>query len=321
MQQRHKANFAQDVRVRAFHCDGREVPLPPGHRFPMQKYRLLRERLLAERIFDAEELIASDLIDREALLGAHEREYVDAVFAGTLSEHQLRRLGFPWSEGLVHRSLASVYGTVAAARVALADGIACNLAGGTHHASAAEGSGFCVFNDIAVAARLLQREGLVERVVIVDLDVHQGDGTASIFAGDPTVFTFSMHGAKNFPFRKQRSALDVELADGCGDTEYLATLAEHLPRVLDQARAQIAFFQAGVDPLDGDSLGRLKLSLDGLRRRDRFVLESARDLGLPIVTTLGGGYAKPIALSVEAHLGTFREVRAAFEDRPQLLRR
>jgi acetoin utilization deacetylase AcuC-like enzyme len=284
----------------------------------MQKYALLRRRLLEEAVFSQAELFAAELVDREQLLGAHEPAYVDAVFEGKLTESELRRLGFPWSEQLVARSRASVFGTVAAARAALEDGIACNLAGGTHHAFAAQGTGFCVFNDIAVAARALQREGLIGRAVIVDLDVHQGDGTAAIFADDPSVFTFSMHGAKNFPFRKQKSSLDVELPDGCGDDEYLARLEDHLPRVLDEADAQLLFFQAGVDPLEGDRLGRLKLSLEGLRRRDRLVLGSARARKLPAVVTLGGGYARPVSLSVEAHLGTFREARGIFQREHEL---
>jgi acetoin utilization deacetylase AcuC-like enzyme len=299
--------------MKAWHCDAHEIPLPEGHRFPMQKYVLLRRKLLEEAVFSEGELFASDLVDRELLLGAHEPAYVDAVFTGTLSEFELRRLGFPWSEGLVARSRASVFGTVAAAHAALEEGIACNLAGGTHHAFAGEGTGFCVFNDIAVAARALQREGLIDRAVVVDLDVHQGDGTASIFADDPSVFTFSMHGAKNFPFRKQKSTLDVELPDGCGDAQYLELLEAHLPDVLASARAQLVFFQAGVDPLEADHLGRLKLTLDGLRRRDRMVLTAARSLDLPVVVTLGGGYARPVSLSVEAHVGTFREARRAFE--------
>ena len=298
--------------MKAWHCDARDVPLPDGHRFPMHKYALLRRRLLEEAVFSEAEMLASALIEREALLAAHEPAYVDAVFEGTLSEAALRRLGFPWSPGLVERSRASVYGTVAAARAALEEGIACNLAGGTHHAFAAEGTGFCVFNDIAVAARVLQREGLVDRALVVDLDVHQGDGTAAIFADDPSVFTFSMHGAKNFPFRKQKSSLDVELPDGCGDEEYLAQLRRHLPRVLDEARAQIVFFQAGVDPLAEDQLGRLELSREGLMRRDRLVLEAARERALPVAVTLGGGYTRPVSLSVEAHVGTFREARRAF---------
>jgi acetoin utilization deacetylase AcuC-like enzyme len=278
----------------------------------MPKYRLLRERLVAEGVLGAQELQESDVIDRPSLLLAHTPEYLDAVFSGTLSESEQRRLGFSWSEALVARSRASVFGTVAAARAALRDGVAGNLAGGTHHAHADRGTGFCVFNDIAIAARTLQREGLIDRALVVDLDVHQGDGTAAIFAGDESVFTFSMHGAKNFPFRKQRSSLDVELADGCGDSEYIATLEEHLPAVLDRARPDVLFFQAGVDPLEHDLLGRLKLTPAGLRLRDRIVASASRDRGIPLVLTLGGGYAKPIALSVDAHLGTWREARDAF---------
>ena len=298
--------------MRAFHCDRYAIPLPPGHRFPLPKYRLLRERLLEEGVLAASELEESGLVDRPSLLLAHAPGYVDAVFSGALSEASLRHLGFPWSQGLVARSRASVQGTVAAAREALRDGIAGNLAGGTHHAFADRGNGFCVFNDIAVAARLLQREGLVDRAVVVDLDVHQGDGTAAIFAGDESVFTFSMHGAKNFPFHKEHGSLDVELPDHCDDAGYLEQLERNLPRALDAAQAQILFFQAGVDPLREDMLGRLDLTLEGLRRRDRIVLSAARARGLPVVLTLGGGYAKPIELSVAAHLGTWIEARAAF---------
>ena len=278
----------------------------------MPKYRLLRERLLAEGVLHPRELEESRVIDRASLLLAHTPEYLDAVFSGTLAADAQRRLGFSWSAALLARSRASVFGTVLAARAALDDGVAGNLAGGTHHAFADRGTGFCVFNDIAVAARALQREGLIERALVVDLDVHQGDGTAAIFADDPSVFTFSMHGANNFPFHKQRSSLDVELLDGCQDSEYIACLERHLPRALDLARPDIVFFQAGVDPLDGEQLGRLRLSLDGLRRRDRIVATAARRTGAPLVLTLGGGYARPIALSVDAHVGTWREARAAF---------
>jgi acetoin utilization deacetylase AcuC-like enzyme len=302
--------------VRAFFCDTYEVPLPPGHRFPISKYRLLRERLVAERVLAAEELEESGLIDRSSLLLVHTPEYLDAIFSGTLSEGDQRRLGFSWSEALVARSRASVFGTVAAGRAAVRDGMAGNLAGGTHHAYADHGTGFCVFNDIAVAARTLQRDGLIDRALVVDLDVHQGDGTAAIFAGDESIFTFSMHGAKNFPFRKQRSSLDVDLPDGCGDSQYIAALEEHLPAVIDRARPHILFFQAGVDPLEHDLLGRLKISPAGLRLRDRIVANAARNQGIPLVLTLGGGYARPIALSVEAHLGTWREARRAFGGTP-----
>ena len=298
--------------MRAFFCDTNEVPLPPGHRFPMPKYRLLRERLLADGVLRPRELEESGLIDRATLLLAHTPEYLDAVFSGTLAADDQRRLGFSWSAALVTRSRASVFGTVLAARAALEDGVAGNLAGGTHHAFGDRGTGFCVFNDIAVAARALQREGLIERALVVDLDVHQGDGTAAIFATDESVFTFSMHGAKNFPFRKEHSSLDVELPDGCQDSEYIAALEVHLASVFERARPDVVFYQAGVDPLDGDQLGRLRLSLEGIRRRDRIVATAARDAGLPLVLTLGGGYARPIGRSVEAHLGTWEEARRAF---------
>jgi acetoin utilization deacetylase AcuC-like enzyme len=278
----------------------------------MPKYRLLRERLLDERTLRPDDLIASEPIPVDALLLAHDRAYVDAVVDGELADDAVRRLGFPWSEQLVQRSRASVYGTVAAARAALSDGIAGNLAGGTHHAFADHGEGYCIFNDHAVAIRLLQLEGVIERAVVVDLDVHQGNGTAAIFAGDDSVFTFSMHGARNYPFRKQRSSLDVELPDGCEDEQYLALLSRHLPDVLDAARADILFYQGGVDPLAQDLLGRLRLTHGGLRSRDRIVLSAARDRDLPVVLTLGGGYAKPVDASVEAHCGTYREAAALY---------
>jgi acetoin utilization deacetylase AcuC-like enzyme len=249
-------------------------------------------------------------VDVGALLLAHTRDYVDRVVSGGLPSADVRRLGFPWSEQLVHRSRASVAGTIAAARCALEDGVAGNLAGGTHHAFADHGEGYCTFNDHATAIRLLQLEGLIERAAVVDLDVHQGNGTASIFAGDDSIFTFSMHGAKNYPFRKERSSLDVELPDGCADAEYLAALEQHLPRALDGA--DVVFFQGGVDPLAGDRLGRLRLTHAGLRARDRMVFEAALRRNVPVVITLGGGYADPVSASVEAHAGTYREARAVF---------
>ena len=298
--------------MRAFFCDTYAVPLPPGHRFPMPKYRELRERLVREGVLRPGELQESDLIDRGSLLLVHTPEYLEAMFSGRLDAAEERQLGFAWSEALIVRSRASVFGTVAAAREALRDGLAGNLAGGTHHAYAGRGTGFCVFNDIAVAARSLQREGLIDRALIVDLDVHQGDGTAAIFAGDESVFTFSMHGAKNFPFRKQRSSLDVELPDGCDDARYLDELRRHLPEVISRARPDILFFQGGVDPLGGDLLGRLNLSLEGLRSRDRMVAVAARESGIPLVLTLGGGYTKPVERSVEAHVGTWRQAREIF---------
>jgi len=296
--------------MRAFYSDKYLVPLPAGHRFPIGKYRMLREILERDGIVRASELRESEPIEIESLLLVHTREYVESLLDGTISEPDQRRLGFPWSADLVLRSRSSAAGTLAAAFAALEDGVAGNLAGGTHHAFADHGEGYCTFNDHAIAIRTLQRDGRIRRATVVDLDVHQGNGTAAIFAGDPDVFTFSMHGAKNFPFRKQRSSLDVELADGCGDREYLETLEQHLPAVI--AGADIVFYQGGVDPLSEDTLGRLSLTHEGLRARDRIVFQAVRDRGIPIVLTLGGGYARPIDLSALAHAGTYREAREVF---------
>lgn len=221
----------------------------------------------------------------------------------------MRRIGFPWSEGLVRRTLASVGATLAAADQALATGFGGTLAGGTHHAFRTEGSGYCVFNDIAVAIESLRKQGKASRFAVVDLDVHQGDGTAQIFETDPDVLTFSMHGGKNFPFRKQRSKIDVELEDGTGDAIYLEKLASALSRI-QEFEPRFVFYQAGVDPLDSDRLGRLSLTIDGLRRRDRMVFELVRQSGWPVVVTLGGGYSDPISRTAEAHAQTFR---TAFE--------
>jgi acetoin utilization deacetylase AcuC-like enzyme len=299
--------------MRVFHSDRYDVPLPPGHRFPMEKYRLVRERLLESGVLMPAELEESRPVSRAELERVHTARWLDAMFQGTLTEPEVRRLGFPWSAGLLERSCAAVGGTLQAARWALGHGIAGNLAGGTHHGFPDHGEGFCVFNDIAVAIRVLLAEGRIRRAVVVDLDVHQGNGTAAVFAGDERVFTFSMHGENNFPFRKQPSSLDVGLPDGAGDGEYLEALGRHLPPVLEAADADLFFFQAGVDPLAGDALGRLKLTPGGLRERDRQVMHAARSRGLPVVLTLGGGYARPISLTVEAHVGTYEVARRVFE--------
>lgn len=298
--------------MRAFHSDRFEVPLPPGHRFPIEKYRLLRELLLAREILHPDELEPAPLATRAELRAAHDEEWIDAVFEGALDEQAERRIGLPWSPALVRRSRASVGGTLAAARWALEHGIAGNLAGGTHHAFADRGEGFCVFNDLAVAARVLQKERRVRRVVIVDLDVHQGNGTADIFEGDPTVFTFSMHGEKNFPFHKRVSTLDIELPDGCDDALYLETLRRHLPEVLDEGSPDLLLYQAGVDPLAEDGLGRLSLTYDGLAERDREVMRIAKERAIPLVLTMGGGYSRPIQHSLEAHVNTYRVARELY---------
>ena len=300
------------ISVRVFHSDHHVVPLPPGHRFPMGKYRLIREALLASGVLRADELIPAEPADPRVLLHVHTARWVEAVLENRLTEAEERRLGFPWSPELVVRSLASVGGTCAAAVRALDDGIGGNLAGGTHHAFPDHGEGYCVFNDIAVSIRALQAAGTIRRALVVDLDVHQGNGTAAVFEGDPEVFTFSMHGERNFPFRKQRSSLDIGLSDGAGDEVYLDTLARHLPLVLEASRPEILYYQAGVDALEEDTLGRLSLSHAGLEARDAFVLEAARRSGIPVVVTLGGGYARPLEASVRAHIGTYRAARTVW---------
>lgn len=301
--------------MRVYFSDTYEVPLPEGHRFPMAKYRRLRELLLERGVVSPGELEEAPPIDRATLGLAHGAAYLQACFAGTLDEAAVRRIGFPWSPALLQRSLASAGGTLAAARHALAHGVGANLAGGTHHAAADFGSGYCVFNDLAVTTQALLAEGRVGRVLVVDLDVHQGDGTAAILAGEPRAFTFSMHGEKNFPFRKTQSSRDVGLRDGCGDDEYLSLLDLHLPEVIEASDPHVILYQAGVDPLAEDALGRLSLTHAGLRARDRRVFQAAWSRAIPLVLTLGGGYAKPIEATLEAHVGTYLEARAVFGPR------
>ncbi len=300
--------------MRVHYSDHHVVPLPAGHRFPMGKYARLRALLLARGLVREDELVRAEPAPLAALLGAHDEAYVRAFLAGQLDERAMRKIGLPWSEALVARTLASAGGTLMAARAALAagEGIAANLAGGTHHAAAAEGSGYCVFNDLAIAARAMRAEGRARRVLIVDVDVHQGDGTAAIFAGDPDVFTLSLHGARNFPFRKQQSSLDVELPDGTTDEMYLMALAPALVRAFDTARPELVLVQAGVDALAEDRLGRLSLTLEGLRARDQQILGTCHARGVPVVLTLGGGYAEPIEASVEAHAGTYAVARRIY---------
>ena len=295
-----------------FYCDHPEVPLPDGHRFPMEKYRLLREALVERRLLMPQEVHEAPAVELDDLLRVHAAEYVDAVMNGTLPDEAVKRIGFPWSEQLVRRCLASVGGTVAAAEMALLRGAAGNLAGGTHHAHRDAGSGYCVFNDIAVAARRLLDAGKVQRVLVFDVDVHQGDGTAGIFADDPRVFTCSLHGEKNFPMRKATSDLDVALPDDTGDAAYLEALADTLVQALATSSPDIVFYQGGVDGLAEDKLGRLALTHDGLKRRDALVLMAARQRQVPVVLTLGGGYAQPLEATIEAHAGTYAVAQAVF---------
>ena len=280
------------------------VPLPPGHRFPMAKYALIAEGVVARGIVPRERLAEPSRASREALIRVHHAGYVDAVLEHGLTEAAQRRLGFPWRPELAERSLRTVQGTIEATRDALACGIGLNLAGGTHHAFPGHGEGFCVFNDVAIAIRTHQSEGRITRAVVVDLDVHQGNGTARIFADDPGVFTFSMHGAGNYPFRKERSRLDLELPDRTGDDAYLALLSRHLDAVLEEARADLAVFIAGADPYRFDRLGRLSLSMEGLEQRDATVLAACRRRGLPVAVVLGGGYAADLQDVVAIHANT-----------------
>ena len=271
--------------MRAFYSDHFVLPLPEGHKFPMAKYSKLRERILAEGIVapgDLEEAPAASWEDLELV---HEARYVDAVRTGTIDRDIQRRIGFPWSPQMVERSRRSVGATIAASRAALDDGVAANLAGGTHHAFADRGEGYCVFNDVAVATRMLQRELHARRIAIVDLDVHQGNGTAAIFSGDADVFTFSMHGEKNFPFKKETSDLDVALPDGTGDDHYLSLLRANLDEVLNRHQPDFVFYLAGADPYEGDRLGRLGMTIDGLRERDDIVLSACSRAGLPGTVT------------------------------------
>jgi len=289
--------------MQAFHSDRHLLPLPPGHRFPRSKYRLLRERVAGLPDLDAHEAQPVGDVD---LIRVHDPAYVAAVTSGTLGAAEQRAIGFPWSEEMVERSRRSVGATVAAARAALVEGVAANLAGGTHHASATRGSGYCVFNDVAVASRMLQAEAPV-RIVVVDLDVHQGDGTAAIFAGDPSVFTISLHGAKNFPFRKAASDLDIGLADGCGDADYLRALDRALEVLVEEHAVQpfgLAFYLAGADPHEGDRLGRLKLSGAGLLARDRRVLAQLGALQVPVALAMAGGYGHDLDVTVAIQAAT-----------------
>lgn len=287
-----------------YYADILDIPLPPGHRFPAEKYRLLRERMLRHGIVAPWQLELSPPASREDILRAHAPAYVDAFLSGALPADAMRRIGLPWSEQLVARTLATMGGAVAAMRGAFAHGFGGQLAGGTHHAHADFGAGYCIFNDHAIAALAALAEGLAARVAIIDLDVHQGDGNSAILAGRPDVFVLSLHGEKNFPFRKVPSTLDIALPDGTGDDAYLRALHDGLEAVR-AFRPDLVLYQAGVDPLAEDKLGRLSLTHDGLTRRDEMVLTTFAKAGTPLSLGIGGGYCDPIALSVEAYANSF----------------
>lgn len=294
--------------MRLYYSDHFVLPLPEGHRFPMRKYRMLRELVTQFPHISLEE---APLVTRDQLLLAHDSEYIDRVFGGELSASEEREIGFPWSEQMVTRSLRASGATVAALHTAWSEGVSANLAGGTHHAYRGKGSGFCVFNDSAIAAKSFQKNysrilGRIPQVLILDLDVHQGNGTAEICYGDDSIFTCSIHGEKNFPFRKELSDLDIGLQDNCSDAEYLERLTNALIQIQNRFNPDIMIYLAGADPYIGDRLGRLSLSKKGLFERDKMVFDWAKNFHLPMAITMGGGYGEVIEDTVSIHAQTIQ---------------
>ena len=290
--------------MKAFYTDHFVLPLPPGHRFPMEKYSRLRDLVSAQENI---ELVEAPSATDTQILYAHDPSYLIKVIEGRLSPQEQREIGFPWSAQMVERSRRSAGATVAAAKAALQEGIAANLAGGTHHAYRDTGSGFCVFNDSAIAARTLQKEVSSSlKIAVIDLDVHQGNGTASILQNDDSIFTLSIHGENNFPFRKEESDLDLGLPDGCNDEVYLRCLSECLDQLDARFKANCLIFLAGADPHEGDRLGRLKVSKEGMRLRDEIVFQYALDRQLPIAFSMAGGYGKEIESTVDIHFQTIK---------------
>jgi len=290
--------------MKVFYTDQYVLPLPDAHTFPMSKYRRLRERVDASGLLRSGELVTPPAATDDELELAHSRDYIERASQGLLTKAELNRIGFPWSANLIERSRRSSGATMWACRAALEDGCSVNLAGGTHHAFRDRGEGYCIFNDSVVAARSVQTAGLVRRVVIIDTDVHQGNGTASICEHDPTIYTFSIHSAKNYPIHKERSDLDVEMPDDANDVIYLDALGSALPKVIESARAELVIWVSGADPFEGDRLGRLKLTKAGLAERDRMVFDACRAAGLPIAITMAGGYAENVEDTVDIHWQT-----------------
>ncbi len=298
--------------MRVFYTPRYYADIGEGHIFPIRKFELVRNRLLAEGTLREDELFEPAPAGVEDVLLVHTEDYVSRLLNGNLTTKEIRRLGLPWSKSLVRRSFYAVGGTLAATEVALAEGYSSNLAGGTHHSFADRGEGFCVLNDVAIAVRAMRARKLIRRAAIVDCDVHQGNGTATIFSADDDTFTFSIHGANNYPLFKAQSSLDVELLDGTGDQEYLESLAHYLPNVFAHD-PEIVFYLAGADPYAGDKLGRLALSIDGLRARDAFTIRECYEREVPVVTVMSGGYGKDIKDTIEIHCNTIRTVKEIFE--------
>jgi acetoin utilization deacetylase AcuC-like enzyme len=292
--------------MKVFRSDQFGFPLPEGHRFPIQKYVLLRKAIQAADLIPPEDLIIPEPATDRQLLRAHDRDYLERVKAGQLTRWEVRRIGLPWSPELVERARRSVGGTIAACRAALSEGIAVNLAGGTHHAFRDRGQGYCLFNDIVVAARVMQDERRAERVMVLDCDVHQGNGTAALARDDPTIFTFSIHNEHNFPLFKEQSDLDIGLEDGTGDEHYLIALEDGVRQSLALAGADLAIYLAGADPHMGDLLGRFALTREGLACRDRLVFGLCSQAGVPVTAVMAGGYGRRAEDTVELHLQTVR---------------
>lgn len=287
-------------------------PLPAGHRFPMLKYELLRDQLLYEGTCTADNFFEPTALDDHYILNVHTVDYLNHLKHLTLDARAARKIGFPLSEALIQREIIIADGTVKASEFCINHGIAMNIAGGTHHAYADSGEGFCILNDQAIAARYLQEKQKAEKILIVDLDVHQGNGTAKIFQNDPSVFTFSMHGKSNYPFKKEVSDLDVALEDGCDDDTYLAILKDSLPKLIQSENPDFIYYLSGVDVIASDRLGKLSLSIEGCKERDRFVLQTCKDHKIPVMCSMGGGYSPEIKTIIDAHANTFRLAQSIF---------
>ncbi len=298
--------------MRVCYAKGYEAPLPAGHPFPMEKFSALHRILLQDGVLRPQDVVEPDACPWEDLALVHQLTYLNAWREGTLTAHAQQRLGLPWSPQLVRRSRLAVSGTLLAARMAIEDGIAGNLAGGAHHAFPDRGEGFCALNDVAVAVRVLIREGRAKRFLIIDLDAHQGDGTASIFSGNPDIFTFSLHGRSHYPYRKIPSSRDVGFSDSAGDLEYLCCLRRELPAILESFQPQLAFYLAGVDVLADDRFGRIGLTPAGLRLRDSLVFKTMRDAAIPCCLLLSGGYAATAARTAFWHAQSFRQAIRVF---------
>jgi len=298
--------------VRVCFSEGYAAPLPEGHRFPMGKFAALHRILLDEGLIRLADVVVPGEVGWDDLGLVHTVRYLDSLRLGTMARLAERRMGLPRTEAIVRRSRLATQGTFLVGQMALQDGVAANLAGGMHHGFPDHGEGFCVLNDVAVAIRMLQRDGDVERVLVVDLDVHQGNGVAAVFEDDDSVFTFSMHGEKNYPFKKERSSRDVALPDGMDNWAYLDVLQHHLMDVIDEARPDLVYYLAGVDPVAGDRFGRLALTRDGLAARDRYVLETMRLKGLPVALVLSGGYAKSDEETADLHAEVHRVAKGVF---------